>query len=230
MYNPRLSTFLFWPGPLSSTVGSVKGYFHQSMLSTDTGMRSVDVHWGKPYPIWRTVSLDMFIAPWPLTYMIKIMFMMMTVLNMTKEMIMMTEINRILQKMKLVCRFTRSSSSTLVSSVESNLLSSQTWRFTGELILGSVLSVRNNNMTMMMTMMMMMMMTMMMIMRAKMIIMMTMMMLQVKPFQCRHDPAACRVAFTTKQCLQVEFPCHHHHPRQYQHHRHQYQYHHLSYM
>ena len=25
----------------------------------------------------------------------------------------------------------------------------------------------------------------------------------VKPFQCRHNPALCRVAFTTKQCLQV---------------------------
>ena len=34
---------------------------------------------------------------------------------------------------------------------------------------------------------------------------------QVKPFQCRHDPAACRVAFTTKQCLQVDSLCHQHH-------------------
>ena len=33
---------------------------------------------------------------------------------------------------------------------------------------------------------------------------------QVKPFQCRHDPSACRVAFTTKQCLQVTMSfCHH---------------------
>ena len=32
---------------------------------------------------------------------------------------------------------------------------------------------------------------------------------QVKPFQCRHDPSACRVAFTTKQCLQVTMSfCH----------------------
>ena len=37
------------------------------------------------------------------------------------------------------------------------------------------------------------------------IIMMTLMVSQVKPFQCRHDPEACRVAFTTKQCLQVDF-------------------------
>jgi len=27
----------------------------------------------------------------------------------------------------------------------------------------------------------------------------------VKPFQCRHNPALCRVAFTTKQCLQVHY-------------------------
>ena len=27
----------------------------------------------------------------------------------------------------------------------------------------------------------------------------------VKPFQCQHNPSVCRVAFTTKQCLQVQW-------------------------